>query len=101
MNEQKLLQQIETGRLAQDVLDNPVFKSVAEQIREDFNRAFRGDDEDEALKVRREARAFEKILTKLAMLKDKGDAADSSLRELKRRERAGEPTDLNSMHGIA
>jgi len=64
----------EIGRQAGTVLDNEAFRAVCETIQDDLRKAFLSDDEAKAMGARAEARAIEKILTRLARMKARTDA---------------------------
>jgi len=96
-----LQKQLEDGQRANEVLENPVFKAMAEEIRSDFARAFKGDDEDKALEARREIRVFEAFLTKLVRKNQKGLEAAKKLDKLNQRKHEGLSTNINDVQGIA
>ncbi len=96
-----LQRQADRGQQADNLLENPVFKEVAEKIREDFAKAFKGDDEDKALEARRQIRVFETLLTEITAVRGQGVVAMQKLREIQRRKKEGLSTDINDMKGIA
>ncbi len=102
MTEIGLLQkQVEDGRQAEILLENAVFKEAAEKLRENFAKAFKGDDEDKALEARRQIRVFEAFLTEIVAIQRRGITAGKEIRKLQRRKDEGLSMDINDMKGIA
>ncbi|MGI9490495.1 MAG: hypothetical protein ACR2RF_32300 [Geminicoccaceae bacterium] len=96
-----LWKHVQDGQEAEAVLQNPVFKQVAEELQKRFATDFKGDDEVKALEARREVRVFEALLGKILRIQERGVKAAASLEELKQRDKEGLPTDANSLGGIA
>ncbi len=92
---------MEQGDLATVVLENPVFRKVAEELNRDYGKAFKGDDMEAALKARDEARALESLLTKLKKVQDKGVQAANELQQQRDRRELGLPNDATMVNGIA
>ena len=100
-DETKLRKQIEDGQHAENILENPVFKAIGEDIAKEFAQQFKGDDLDKALAAREQIRVFETLLTKLSAVKMRGVTASLDLKARKERKEQGLPTDRSSMRGIA
>ncbi len=100
-DENKLRKQIEDGQHAENVLENPVFKAIGEEIAKDFARDFKGDDIDKAMEARLQIRVFEALLSKLVNTQKRGKTAAMDLNARQERKNQGLPTDINSMQGIA
>ena len=96
-----LVELMEQGDLASLVLDNAVFRKVADELNRDYGKAFKGDDMEAALKARDEARALESLLTKLTRVQSKGQRAAEQLQELRDRKEAGLPIDATALNGVA
>ena len=92
---------MEQGDMATVVLENPVFRKVAEELNRDYGKAFKGDDMEAALKARDEARALERLLTKLKKVQDKGAQAARDLQDQRDRRELGLPNDATMVNGIA
>ncbi len=95
-----LQNKVNRGKEAEQILEAPLFKEVAESLRQDCFKAFKGDDEDKALAARVEIRVFEAFLTKFVRIHTEGLAAFNKIEELRRRDTAGESTDYNDVQGI-
>ena len=100
-DENKLRKQIEDGQHAENVLENPVFKAVGEEIAKEYARVFKGDDLDKAMEARQQIRVFETLLGKLVNVQKRGKTASLDLKARKEREEQGLPTDISSLRGIA
>ena len=92
---------MEQGDFATVVLENPVFRKVADEVNRDYGKAFKGDDMEAALKARDEARALESLLTRLHRVQTKGRQAAKDLEELRERRETGLPTEAHMINGIA
>ena len=101
MNEKTHQKQFENGQRAREILEDPVFRSVVEDIQKEFMKAFKEADDDKALEERRKVQALEEILGKLSYIVKRGDEAQKILQKLKNRRNEGLPIDANSMGGIA
>ena len=96
-----LQKQVEDGRQAEILLENPVFKEAAEKVRANFAKAFKGDDEDKALEARRQIRVFEAFLTEIVAVQRRGITAGKEMRKFQQRQNEGLSTEINDMKGIA
>ena len=92
---------VEDGQHAEAVLENPLFKRLAEEMRKDCFDKFKGGDETAALEARREIRVFEDFLTKFAVAHKRGMDAANKQRDLAQRQSDGLPIDINNVQGIA
>ena len=100
-DETLLLKQLTEGEAAKAVLENPVFRRVAEDLRKECFKAFKGSDDDKAMEARREIRVFETFLTKFIVTQRKGEEAAKVLETLKERNKEGKRIDANALGGIA
>ena len=100
-DENKLRKQIEDGQHAENVLENPVFMAIGEEIAKDYARDFKGDDLDKAMEARQQIRVFETLLTKLTIIQKRGKTAAMDLNVRQERKNKGLPIDINSLQGIA
>ncbi len=102
MTDVTLLQnKVNRGKEAEQILEAPLFKEVAESLRKDCFRAFKGDDEDKALAARVEIRVFEAFLTKFVKIRQEGINAHKQIRNLQDRKEQGLSNDFNDLQGIA
>ena len=103
--EVKLRNQVEDGRQATIVLENVIFRRVAEQIRTELYEAFKGEDDEKALDARTKKKVFEELLNTFLRIQVRGKRATDSLKAMESErelERQGEkPKDFNEIQGIA
>lgn len=72
---------VQKGRQAASVLENPAFREVCEGVNEGLRKAFLGDDDEAALKARFEAKALESVITKLTRMQERGAYLAKKARE--------------------
>lgn len=83
LDEGKLRQRAEDGIKAKAVIENEVFRAVAEDYQKDLLKAFKGTDDIEvALEARRKVLVFEEILARLLTIAQQGDHAQGELAQM-------------------
>ena len=88
MDDRKLRQRIEDGIRAKAVLENEIFKKVAEEYRQELFEAFKDGTDEEALDRRREALVLGRLLYKVAQFAKRGDEAQKDLEVLRAKKEA-------------